>query len=155
MKIINVNNANEARKIIDKMFKEGTKVIVMAKDDEFNRTILENKRVDFLIDVESGNKHDRLKQRDSGLNQVLCKLARDNEVSIGINLRHLNKGSDFEKAKYLSRLLQNVKLCKKYQVKMVLFNVDKRKKDLNGLLLTLGMSTDMAKFAFENSFSFN
>lgn len=155
MKIINENKMNEARKKIEMTSKDGEKVIVIAKDDEFNRKILENGKVDMLIDVESGIKKDRLRQRDSGLNQVLCKIAKENDIIIGVNINPLTNGNDFEKSLYLGRLLQNVRLCKKYKVKMVLVNIDKTKKDLNGFLLTLGMNTSMAKFAFENSFSFN
>jgi RNase P/RNase MRP subunit p30 len=155
MDVINVSKLVDARKAIELASKSGEKVVVLAKDDDFNRKIFEHKKVDVLVDVEGGHKRDRMKQRDSGLNQVLCKLAKGNGIFIGVDLRHLNNGSDFDKSQYLSRLIQNVRLCKKYKVPMVLVNIDKGKKDLNGLLLTLGMNTSMAKFAFENSFSFN
>tara|TARA_Y100000310_G_C20278385_1_gene621393 strand:- start:4 stop:471 length:468 start_codon:yes stop_codon:yes gene_type:complete len=155
MNVINVSKLVDARKAIDLALKSGEKVVVIAKDDDFNRKILENKRVDVFVDVEGGDKKDRLKQRDSGLNQVLCKLARENGIDIGIDLGHLSGGSDFDKSRYLSRLMQNVRLCKKHKVRMILVNIGKGKKDLNGFLLTLGMNTSMAKFAFENSFSFN
>ena len=155
MKVIDVADISKARKEIEGVSESGKKVAVIAKDDEFNRKVLENSKVDFLIDVESGGKKDKLRERDSGLNQVLCKIAKKNGIVIGIDLRHLHKGSDFDRALYLARLLQNVRLCKKYKVAMVLVNIDERKKDLNGFLLTLGMNTSMAKFAFENSFSFN
>ena len=77
--MINTNNLNEARKQIQKLKKEGKEVIVLAQNDDFNRKIFENKEVSMIVGLEFDGK-DRLKQRDSGLNEVLCKLAKSNDV---------------------------------------------------------------------------
>jgi len=153
MQIINENKLEEARKKIDKAFKNEEKILVVAKDDNFNRKILENKKVDFLSGVELGERRDKIKQRDSGLNQVFCKLAKENNIIICIDFKEF-EGNDFIKSKFLSRVIQNISLCKKYDVKMVITNYRRNKKDLNAFLLGLGMSTSMAKYAVENSFNF-
>jgi RNase P/RNase MRP subunit p30 len=148
--VIKSDNLNEVRKKIEKAFKNSERVIVYAGADEFNRKILEDKRVDYLIDV-FGSGKDRLRQRDSGLNQVLCKLAKSNGISIGFDISKLVKGDEFVSAKVISRLRQNIRLCRKYKVHMVLVNLGKRnKKDVFALLLSLGMSTSMAKYSVEN-----
>jgi len=145
--MINTLNINEARKQIDKLSAEGKKVVVVAKDDVFNRKILESKKVDVLIGVESGNRRRTLRQIDSGLNQVLCKLAKVNGISIGLDFAELVK----KDSQYLERVLQNVRLCRKYKVQMVLFKIGKRDLiDVKALLLTLGMTTLMAKYAVDN-----
>jgi len=151
--LIDTTNINEARNQIEKAFKQGIKAIVVAKDDEFNRKILENKKVDVLLFGDFKGRKDRLKQRDSGLNHVLCKLAKDNNIAIGLDFSEIKEKTDFVLADYLGRLMQNIKLCSKYKIKIVLFNAgDKNKHDLFSLLMSLGMPTSTAKYAVDNTF---
>ena len=153
MKLINEKNIGKIGQIISSTISSGEKVVVLAGNEEFNRKVLEKKDIDVLLFSNLFGK-DKLKQRDSGLNQVLCKLANKNDIAIGIDLKQLDSGSDFDKSVYLARLMQNIRLCKKFKVKMIIINVkENNKKDLNSFLLTLGMDTKMAKFAVENSFS--
>jgi RNase P/RNase MRP subunit p30 len=145
--MIETKNLEEARKTIDKLYKEKKKVVVKGKDAEFNRKILENKKVNILI-LEHENKRDKLKQRDSGLNQVLCKIARDNNIIIAFDFNEIAKGDSKEKAILLSRIIQNIKLCKKFKTKFILINIsDKDKTNLFNLLLTLGCDTKTAQEA--------
>src|SRR3989344_1137091 len=110
MDIINTNNLNEARKQIQKLKKEGKEIIIKAQDDEFNRKILEIRGCDVLLSPEMHTRKDKLKQRDSGLNEVLCKLAEKNNIKIGINLGEIAKLPKKEKAIILSRIIQNISL---------------------------------------------
>ena len=92
--IIDTGNLNEARKAIEQECRKARKgaVIVKGRDDSFNRKILENKKVDVLLSPEHGYKKDRLRQRDSGLNHVLCRIASQNNIAIGIDFQEiLNK----------------------------------------------------------------
>ena len=158
--LIKGSNLNEIRKEIDKNIKLGKKVVFNceASDDEINRKMLESGKISFIIGLENdfGNgKKDKLKQRDSGFNQVLAKIAHDNDVALGINFSELSKLNDKEFINYIAILMQNIKLCNKYKVKMVLFNYfGKSKYDLMAFLLSLGMSTSMAKYAVENRIEF-
>lgn len=146
--VIDTSYLTELRKAIDKSDKK-KKIAVIAKNDEFNRKVFENNKVDLVFELESGRK-DRLKQRDSGLNHVLCKLAKKNDIVVGIDFSKLEKMSDFELSSYLAKVEQNIMLCKKYKVKMVVVNSSDGK-NLGDFLLTLGMSTSMAKWAVENA----
>ena len=85
--MINTDNPNEARKIIERESKSG-KVIVQGKSIDFNRIILENKKVDMLI-LSHTNKKDKLKQQDSGLNHVLCEIARKNNITLAFDFSEL------------------------------------------------------------------
>ena len=146
MEVINTLNINEARKQIQKLKKQKQPVIVQAQNDEFNRKILENKDVDMVIGLESHNRKDRLKQRDSGLNEILCKLAKKNNVKIGLDISELKNKKGKEKAKILARIMQNIKLCKRTGAEIVIMgNYDK--KNAFSFLITLGASTEMAKRA--------
>ena len=149
--IIEAENINQARDKIEKAFKQETKIVVLAKDDEFNRKILENKKVDALLFQDFKNRKDKLKQRDSGLNHILCKLAKDNGIAIGIDFNVFSELEEKELAVNIARLIQNIKLCSKYKLKMVLFNAkSKNNHDLFSLLVSLGMPTSMAKHAVED-----
>lgn len=150
MEIIKTNNINEARKQIQKIKKQNPeeKIIVKAQDEEFNRKIIENKDVGMLLSPESNNRKDKLKQRDSGLNEVLAKLAKENCIEIGMTLEDITKKEKKEKAIILSRIIQNIMLCKKTGAKIKLIG-KYDKKDAFSLLLTLGASTQQAKMAVE------
>lgn len=153
--IIDTDNLNEARKEIEKYSKEGNVVIVKGRDDSFNRKILENKKVSILLSPEHGYKKDKLKQRDSGLNHILCRIARENGIAIGIDFQEiLSKQGEGKKqlAEHLARIMQNIKLCQKAKAKMILMNkLGKDDYSLRAFLATLGMPTDMAKSAVEEA----
>jgi len=152
--LINETNISAALKKIQDLAKSKQRIFVLAKTPEFNRKILENKLVDCLVSPELSPEKDMLKQRSSGLNQVLCKIAKQNNIAIGIDIKNLLSKKEFDLSKHLARLQQNIKLCKKYKVKMVLINCNEDKKNIFALLLTLGMPTSTAKYAVENCFKF-
>ena len=138
----------EVRKQINKA--KG-KVIVLGGGDDFNRKILEMKKVDVLLSPEYKHERDMLKQRDSGLNHIMCKFARKNNVVIGIDFNNLKEKNKIKLAKWLARVMQNIKLCRKAGVKMQVFNCEMDKQALRAFLLSLGMSTQQAKQTIELS----
>ncbi len=150
MELIDSGNINDARKKIDKLFQSGKEIIVVAKDSEFNRKILENKKVDVLLFTNFFGNRNRLKQRDSGLNHVLCKIAKENNISIGIDFSiFLNKGG-FQLSHLLSSTIQNISLCSKYKTKMLIFNIENRNKsEIISFLSSLGMPSYMFNKVFE------
>lgn len=147
--IIQTTNLDEARKIILKAKKENPKeeIIVLAQDDEFNRKVLEMKNVNMLLSPEVHNRKDKLKERDPGLNEVLCNIAAKNKIKIGIKLDEITKKQAKEKAIILSRIIQNIMLCKKSGTEIKIFSNDK--KAAFSFLLTLGASTEQAKKAVD------
>ena len=93
-------------------------VIVKSFDEEISRACLENKNVDILIGSELSNDKDFIHFRKSGLNQVLCKLAKKNDIAIGFSFSDL---INYDKREVLlGRMMQNVFLCRKYKLKTVL-----------------------------------
>lgn len=120
--------------------------VVQGKDIAFNRKALESKKISMLVLNHRMGK-DKLKQRDSGLNQVLCKIAKDNRIILAIDLNELIKTEDKkEKSKILARILQNIKLIKKFKNKFKLLNPSNKQQAFS-LLLTLGLDTKQAKEA--------
>ena len=150
MKPINTFNLNEARKQIQKLKKEEKEIVVQAQDNEFNRKILEIKEVDILLSPELHDRKEHLKQRESGLNEVLCKLATKNNIRIGIDLNQIIQKPAKEKAILLSRIMQNIKLCKRTKTQIIILPGKKYKKqNILSLLLTLKSSTFQAKKAIK------
>ena len=139
---------NEVRKEIDKLSKQGKNVVVIAGDSDFNRKILENKKVNVLLFSDFAGR-DKLKQRDSGLDHVLCKLAISNDVTIGFDLSFLKDKSDLVISQKASRLAQNIRLCNKYKNKIKIFNYTKDEIiKLRAFLISIGMNNKSIKEAF-------
>ena len=135
---------NEARRKIESFSAKKKKVIVQGQGIDFNRKILENKKVDMLILQHKIGK-DKLKERDSGLNHILCKLAKDNNITLAIDFNELKSGDKKEKAIILARIIQNIRLIKKAKCKLRILNKPKDNRSLQALFRTLGADTKLAK----------
>ena len=103
----------------DRVSKSKSPVIVLGGDEKVNRLALENKKVDILLSPELDEKKDSFHYKRSGLNQVLCKLAKKNDVAIGFDFCLILRTKGVERAKFLGRMVQNVVFCRKYKVKVV------------------------------------
>ena len=77
-------------------------------------TILENKKVSILISPENTLGKDKLKERDSGLNHILCKSAKEIDVIIGFSLSSILNAGDTHIV--LGKIMQNITLCRKFNV---------------------------------------
>jgi len=105
-------------------------IVVQGGDEKINRAALETKQVDVLLCPEKNSRNDLMFSRRSGLNQVLCKLAAQNDITIGFDFSYLLNSFGKEKAKILGRMKQNVKFCKKYKVKMIFSSFARNKYEL-------------------------
>ena len=118
--------------------------IIFGNSDEINRKAVES-NTDILMSPERKRPRDFMKSRNSGLNQVLCKLASKNKVAIGFNFNDILLSKDFERIDLLGKMMFNVKLCNKYNVKMIICNSLKNheevrsESDLRSLAIILGM----------------
>ena len=112
-----IDNANlEYTKNLIK--KENGLKVVVAKDDSYNRKILEYGKFDVLISVEKGNRRDGIRQSDTGLNHILAKIAKNNNICIGLDLDEIKKLELKQKALRLSKIIQNIKICRKNKVNL-------------------------------------
>ena len=125
------------------------KGIIQGRDIAFNRKVLESRKTNMLV-LNHTNKKDKLKQRDSGLNQVLCKIAKDSNIILAIDLKELTKETDKKnKAIILGRIIQNIRLIKKFKNKLKLLNSGNKQQAFS-FLLTLGLPTKQAVEAVNN-----
>jgi len=131
MKFTLVSNLNKANK--------DNFNIAIGGNYNLNKKILETKNINLLIDPEP-LEEDFMNYKNSGLNQVLVKLSKKNNIGIGFSLNRINKLNKIEKSKLFGKILQNIKLCNKYKINyyIVNFNNDKNINDLTALALSLG-----------------
>jgi ribonuclease P/MRP protein subunit RPP1 len=123
--LIEAKNPNELRKKINSA---NGLVVVNGSNDDLNRAALENRRTDILLGPENERERDFIHFRNSGLNQVLCKLANKNKIAIGFSFSDLMNSDTKELV--LGRIMQNVFLCRKYKVKMVLGSFARKENEI-------------------------
>ena len=143
-KILTEKNFSRLKEQVKKA-KEGT-IIFTSEDDELNRKVLEKLPINILLINQKGRK-DYQKQRNSGFNHVMAKLAKKNKIAIGTNLDEIIDTKPLEKQKILARIKQNIALCNKNKVQMqfILFEHKRDIYELKALGLFLGMPTWMTK----------
>lgn len=121
---------------------QGLKIVLGSKN---NRLAVEVKQINILLSPEKGVRKDSLHQRHSGLNQVICKLAKKNDIAIGFNFNEILTNKGWKRAEILGRMMQNVKLCRKYKIMMVLGSFAFSKWDMRAVndLISFGMVIGM------------
>lgn len=145
------NNFKDLRK---KVNKENGLVVVIGS--QFNREVLSNKKVDILLSPHHGVVRDFLHYRNSGLNDVLCKLAKKNSVAIGFSFSEVLNSQGINRSLMLGRMMQNVRFCRKFKVPMVLASFAfegfemRAPKDLISFGVVLGMTPDEARKALSS-----
>ena len=140
--ILTETNFNRLKELVKKNPEK--EIIFSSNDDEFNRKVLEKLPIKVLKkNLES--RKDFQRQRNSGFNQVMAKLAKKNKIQIGINFDELISSKN--KEKILSRIIQNIKLCNKQKVQMKFVSQKRNinKNNLKSLGSVLGMPTWMIK----------
>ncbi len=140
--MINSSNVEEVKRMLKK---EESPKIVLGQDDEFNRKIAENASFDIILSIESGNRRNKIRQTNSGLNHVLSRILSKNKIAIGINLKEIKSLDSKSKAERLDKIMQNIKLARKSNVQLAVKSRSLlEKKDF---LLSLGASTKQVKEA--------
>lgn len=148
--IISETTFEKARKKILEIKEKNpeTEIVFQNNDDELNRKVLEKlgEQIDILL-INQKDRKDFQKQRNSGLNEVVAKIAKKNEIIVGINFDEIIENKGKTKSEIIARTKQNVKLCNKNKLKMkFIFQQEKNKRDvydLNALGIVLGMTTEM------------
>ena len=93
-----------------------------------------------IINLEGGKRKDFMHSRNSGLNQVLCKIFKEKGITVGFNFDMVYEARGMEKVNVLGRMMQNVVLCRKYKVNTAVINFSGRdEKDLNSFGACIGL----------------
>ncbi len=140
----------ELRKIIDLLRKKNKIIAIIGGDNLFNRRVLETMPINYLISPEKGLKFDNLKQKDSGINHVLAKIAKQKNISIVIDFCDLKKLDDFDLSIRIARISQNLRVCQKIGTSIKIATFAEHKKDfcstkeLQEFMISIGASTKQA-----------
>ena len=88
---------------------------VAIKSSSNDKEAIEKSRIDMVFSFEESPRKDFIHHRASGLNHILCKMAKENNVAIGFSIKSLLDAGN--KPELLGRIMQNMKLCRKFEVK--------------------------------------
>jgi len=147
--ILTETNFSKLKEKVKKAKLENKQIIFSSEDDELNRKVIEKLEINILL-INQLKRKDFQKQRNSGFNQVIAKVAKKKEIKIGINFDEIIESNSLkEKSEIIAKIRQNIFLCNKNKVKMT-FIIQKEKNlrniyDLKALGLVLGMPTWMTK----------
>ncbi len=127
--------------------------VKIGSTDLQNRKHLSDANNDVLMNPELENDRDKVHFRKSGLNQVLAKLAKENDVGIGFGFSFILNLNGVERARMIGRMRQNVRICRKFGTKMIVCsyaeNIKEMReaKDLLAFAKVIGMTPGEAKEA--------
>jgi RNase P/RNase MRP subunit p30 len=108
-----------------------------------------------VFELEEAQQKDSLHYRISGLNQVLCRLANEQNVAIGFSFSSVLRSSGANRAQLLGKMMQNIVFCRKFKTMMMIgsFARDpfemRAPAELVAFFTQLGMHPTEAKAALE------
>lgn len=142
--MINETNLERAKRLIRESKEKP--LIVKAQDQVFNRKIIEYGKFDIILGIEKNVKSPGIRHQDSGMNEIIGRIASKKNISIGIDIKEIDNLDKKNKAIELSKIKQNIKICRKTKTNINLINY-KDGKDASALLISLGASTPQANKA--------
>lgn len=95
-------------------------IILKKAPDEIVQYAIQEGVVDCVTGLEKGRQHIPLLYRNSGFNQVMAKAAAKNQVAVDFSFNNILKTEGEKRARFLARMKQNMKLCKKYNAPVIL-----------------------------------
>ena len=119
--------------------------LVFVSGVEDNRFAFEKAVPDLVFGVEEAQPRDFMHQRGSGLNHVLCRLAKDNDVKIGFSFNSVLNSVGMSRAQIIGRMQQNIVLCRKFRCRTVIASFARSPfemrspKDLMAFFVEIGM----------------
>lgn len=105
--IDNIKEADKAKKNFDLVFAPA------------QRSFFERKEIKYLINAENSKGNDFLYQKRAGLDDVMCRLAKEKNKVVVFNIQLLAQEN------ILSRMIQNARLCRKYKVRTLVASLAK------------------------------
>lgn len=140
------------QKNINKAAAQSTLLAVKSSDKD--RVFIENKKIKIIYGFEENYKKDYLHQRGSGLNHIICKLVKKNDINVGLSYSLLFNKSKTMPSLLIGRIMQNISLCQKYNVKTVIGSFSEKPfelrspYDITSLFMMLGMDNKNIKDSF-------
>lgn len=125
------------------------KTIIRAPEEQEKiRHILEQAKPDMVFELEFGKRKDFLHHRASGLNHVLGEIAREKKTTIGFNFSKILNASEKERARYIGRMMQNIRFARKFKFNIAVGSFANTPWDMRGeremraFFMSIGMNAD-------------
>jgi len=131
------------------------KYLTFMQSADKDQQIIENNPPNAVFGFEAKSEKDYLHQRASGLNNVICTFAQKNKVIIAFSFAQILKSYKTKRAQIFGRFMQNIRLCRKYQVKTAIASFAtqpfemRSPNDMQAVFCLLGMTPQDAKKSFE------
>ena len=132
---LEAGNTKELRRLID-MRPMFDVLLVHGGDLRLNRAAVETKEVDILTHPERG-------RYDSGLNHVMAKLARKNDVAVEINFNEILNSTKKTRSRIMGYMSDNIELAKKYKMPIVVCSGAKSHWDMRDPLSLASMTEQL------------
>jgi ribonuclease P/MRP protein subunit RPP1 len=138
-------NKMELKKLLNRR-REFDLLLVRGGTNFMNRIAVENRGVDILT-------HPDYERKDCGINHILARLAKENEVAIEINFREVLNSEGLARKNVLANHMEIIRLCKKFKFPLIISSGAlshwqiKNPKVLISYLVTLGLEMKEAKEA--------
>ena len=144
---IKSNNPSEIRKIVRKYRNKSSCISVLGGNLKVNRNCLENIQVDVLSKP-------YFKRYDSGLNHILAREAKDNNVAIEVVFNDILKSYLAPRSKILANFRDIYKLHRKYEFPLILSSGAQSIFDIRTVMdfKAVFMQTGLTDLEVENSF---
>ncbi len=106
---------------------------IIAEASEDARQFLENKSIQLIFGLENSTRKDSFHHRNSGLNQVLCSLAKKNDITIGLKFSNILNSAGRQRTVLLGRIAQNLRFCRKYTLDAALLSFAKHPYEMRSM----------------------
>ncbi|MBI2557979.1 hypothetical protein HYW20_01545 [Candidatus Woesearchaeota archaeon] len=94
--------------------------LLVARSSDNDRFLIESKKIKLIYGFEESPRKDYLHQRASGLNHILCELARKNNIAVGFSYSSILNKKPETASLIMGRMMQNIALCRKYKTKTII-----------------------------------
>jgi len=123
--LIEANSKKDLLKKINQA--KGKLTIFKADSEEMLRFALEKTNVDLVFGMETINPKDSVHFVRGGLDQITCRIAKEKDKIIAFSFSEILNAKN--KDKIIARMKLNIKLCKKYKVKIFFSSFAKNDKE--------------------------
>lgn len=119
--LLKEKSKKELLKRIQEANQKRLKIIYVPESEEMLRFALEKSNIDMVCRIEQIHPKDSLHFMRGGLDQVLCIIAAEKNKTVALSFADVL--NSYERGKLLARMRFNVKLCRKYKVRVQLISL--------------------------------
>jgi hypothetical protein len=110
-----------------------TENVIVRSDPEKDRWLMEKIKPSMMFGFEFQNRKDFLHHRNSAINHITAKIMARNKIAYGFPVAELINAPKWKQPIIIGRMQQNIVLCKKYGVEIIIASFAKDPMDMRSL----------------------